>query len=242
MDPNRLPKHIAIIMDGNGRWAQAHHLPRTQGHIEGVKRVDEIIRAARKLGIGAITLYTFSTENWLRPEGEVSMLMKIFMTVLSQKIKLLQQLETKVQFIGRRQGIPEEVLNGMDEAAHATENNRKMVLNIAFNYGGRQELLDVFQQLAGRIERHEMKVDQINEKAVSDLLYTRGLPDPDLLIRTSGEKRISNFLLWQLSYAEFYFTEKCWPEFNEEEFIKAIEDYQSRERKFGGVSQASAQS
>ena len=239
MDSSKLPKHIAIIMDGNGRWAESRRLPRTQGHIEGVKRVDEIIKVSRRIGIKAITLYTFSTENWLRPEGEVSMLMKIFMTVLSQKVKTLMQLDTKVQFIGRRQGIPAEVLKGMDEAAQATENNRAMVLNIAFNYGGRQELLDAFQEIALRVKNNELKVDDINEKTVDGFLYTHGLPDPDLLIRTSGEKRISNFLLWQLSYAEFYFTDRCWPEFNEEELIKAIEDYQGRERKYGAVSAAS---
>ena len=236
MDLTKLPQHVAIIMDGNGRWAQARRLPRTHGHMEGVLRVEEIIKAARRIGIKVLTLYTFSSENWLRPEMEVSMLLKTFMSVLSQKVKLLQKINVRVQFIGRREEIPAEVLKSMDEAVVATADRIGMTLNIAFNYGGRQEIVDAIKVICGRIGDGQLSINDLKPPMIGDFLYTKGLPDPDLLIRTSGEKRISNFLLWQLSYAEFYFTEKCWPEFTEAEFIKAIEDFQARDRRFGSVS------
>ncbi len=232
---NGLPKHVAIIMDGNGRWAKQRNLPRTHGHVEGVKRVEEIVEVAGNMGIKALTLYTFSTENWTRPAEEVSMLMRTLISVLNEKVKKLQKANVKLQFIGRREGIAEPVLKSMEDAEKLTENCTGLVLNIAFNYGGRQELLDAFKKIALDVKNAKKNINDINESTVSEALYTKDLPDPDLLIRTSGEKRISNFLLWQLSYAEMYFTDKFWPDFNEEEFKKAICEFQNRERRYGSV-------
>ncbi len=235
MQNNNLPAHIAIIMDGNGRWAQQRHLPRTHGHLEGVKRVEEIVEAARKMGIQVLTLYTFSTENWTRPVDEVSMLMQTLISVLNKKIKKLNEGNIRLQFMGIREGIPAAVLKTLDEAAALTKDNTSMILNLAFNYGGRVEILDAVRKIAREAAAGKINADDINENLFSNALYTKGLPDPDLLIRTSGEKRISNFLLWQLSYAEFYFTEKYWPDFDTKELELAIADFQSRERRFGNV-------
>ena len=235
MEKNQLPRHVAIIMDGNGRWAQARGMSRTQGHLEGVKRVEEIIKAARDTGIEFLTIYAFSTENWRRPQDEVSMIMRTFIMVLGQKAKELAKNGVRINFIGRRQGIPNEVLKAMDNAANVTLDSQTMILNIAFNYGARAEMVDAIKSIAQQVQTGNLQVDNINENIISSHLYTQGQPDPDLLIRTSGEERISNFLLWQLSYAEFYFTEKCWPEFNEEQFLLALKCYAGRERRWGGV-------
>jgi len=235
MEDNHLPKHVAIIMDGNGRWARQRHLPRTHGHLEGVKRVEETISAAREMGIKVLTLYTFSTENWSRPENEVSMLMETLINVLNRNITRLCEGNIRFQFIGRRNGIPEKVLKTIDSAMELTKNNKVLILNLAFNYGGRLEIIDAVRKIAGAVKDSRLRVDEIDEGVISEALYTQGLPDPDLLIRTSGEKRISNFLLWQLSYAEFYFTDKYWPEFNKDEFQKAILDFKSRERRYGNI-------
>ena len=231
----QLPRHVAIIMDGNGRWAKARGMSRTQGHLEGVKRVEEVIKYARDTGIKFLTIYAFSTENWSRPQDEVSMIMRTFIMVLGQKARDLGKNGICINFIGRRQGIPQEVLNAMDEAILVTKDNSTMTLNIAFNYGARVEMVDAVKSIALRLKDGLIKYEDIDEKLVSDFLYTRGQPDPDLLIRTSGEMRISNFLLWQLSYTELYFTDKCWPEFNEEEFLKALTSFAQRERRWGGV-------
>ncbi len=231
-----LPKHVAIIMDGNGRWAKSRNLPRTRGHMEGVKRVEEITAVANKMGIKVLTLYTFSTENWRRPRNEVGMLMKTLCSVLEKKIGSLTQKNIKFQFIGKREGVPQEVLKSIDRAIQLTKENSGMILNMAFNYGARMEIIDAVKLIASAVQKGEINIEEINEEAFTQALYTRGLPEPDLLVRTSGEKRISNFLLWQLSYAEFYFTEKYWPDFDEKEFRKAIHDYQSRERRYGKIS------
>jgi len=235
MEDNHLPKHVAIIMDGNGRWARQRHLPRTHGHLEGVKRVEEIISAAREIGIKVLTLYTFSTENWSRPENEVSMLMETLINVLNRNITRLCEGNIRFQFIGRRDGIPEKVLRTIDSAMELTKNNKVLILNLAFNYGGRLEIIDAVRKIASAVKDSRLRVDEIDEGVISEALYTQGLPDPDLLIRTSGEKRISNFLLWQLSYAEFYFTDKYWPEFSKDEFQKAILDFKNRERRYGNI-------
>ncbi len=235
MDKDQLPRHVAIIMDGNGRWAKARGMSRTQGHLEGVKRVEEIIKSARDIGIKFLTIYAFSTENWSRPQDEVSMIMRTFIMVLGQKARELSEKGVRINFIGRRQGVPTEVLNAMDEAARVTMNKTTMVLNIAFNYGARAEIVDAIKTIASQVREGKIEVDGIDEKIISSHLYTKGQPDPDLLIRTSGEERISNFLLWQLSYAELYFTDKCWPEFNEEEFFKALASFAQRERRWGSV-------
>jgi len=235
INKDQLPCHIAIIMDGNGRWAQARGMSRTQGHLEGVKRVEEIIKAARDIGIKFLTIYAFSTENWSRPQDEVSMIMRTFILVLGQKARELGKNGVRINFIGRRQGMPAEVLNAMDEAARVTTNSNTMTLNIAFNYGARGEMVDAIKLIATQVKDGLLKPEEIDEHIISSNLYTKGQPDPDLLIRTSGEERISNFLLWQLSYAELYFTEKCWPEFNEEQLMKALNSYAQRERRWGGV-------
>ena len=235
MRSDNLPVHVAIIMDGNGRWAQARGMSRTQGHLEGVKRVEEIIKAARNIGIKFLTIYAFSTENWSRPQEEVSMIMRTFILVLGQKARELAKKGVRIKFIGRRQGMPQEVLKAMDEAAQITMASTVMTLNIAFNYGARSELVDAIQSIAAGVSEGKIKVNDIDEKMISSHLYTQGQPDPDLLIRTSGEERISNFLLWQLSYSELYFTDKCWPEFNEGELLKALADYAQRDRRWGGV-------
>ncbi len=235
MDKDQLPRHIAIIMDGNGRWAKARGLSRPQGHLEGVKRVEEIIRTASDMGIGFLTIYAFSTENWSRPQDEVGMIMRTFIMVLGQKANELGKKGVRINFLGRRQGVPQEVLKAMDDAARLTMNNKGMTLNIAFNYGARAEIIDAIKSITSQVAAGKIKSDDIDEKLISAHLYTKDQPDPDLLIRTSGEERISNFLLWQLSYAELYFTDKCWPEFNEEEFLKALNSYAQRERRWGGV-------
>ena len=238
-DFERMPRHVAIIMDGNGRWAQKRNQPRTRGHLEGVKRVEEVVSAARLMGIKVLTLYTFSTENWTRPQSEVSMLMRTLITVLNSKVMNLHKRNIRLQFIGKKNGIPDAVLKTLSAAAELTRNNTGLIVNLAFNYGSRIEILEAVRKIAAAVKKDEMSLEDIDEKNFSEALYTRDLPDPDLLIRTSGEQRISNFLLWQLSYAELYFTEKFWPEFDEKEFRKAIADYQGRDRRYGSVAERS---
>jgi undecaprenyl diphosphate synthase len=228
-----IPQHVAIIMDGNGRWAKQKNLSRTQGHAEGVKRVEEIIAAAQMMGIKVLTLFTFSTENWRRPESEVNILMKMLTSVLKEKIKKLKESNVRFQIIGQKNGIPETVLETLAMAANETKNNTGLIVNLAFNYGARLEIVDAVKDIAGRVKRGDLAIDHIDEATVSQALYTKNLPDPDLLVRTSGEMRVSNFLLWQVSYAELYFTDKFWPEFDAQEFGKAIKDYQGRERRYG---------
>jgi undecaprenyl diphosphate synthase len=232
---DRIPKHIAIIMDGNGRWAKKRHLPRTMGHREGVKRVDEIVEAAGRMKIEILTLYAFSTENWSRPNNEVSFLMDLMVEMLRKKLKKLQDNNVRLQMIGRRDNVPASVLSALDEVMAATKNNSGLILNLAFNYGARQEIIDAFQRIAQSVQSGELNAEQIGEETIDRALYTKDLPDPDLLIRTSGEQRISNFLLWQLSYAELYFTSKLWPEFTIKELEKAVVDFQNRERRYGDV-------
>lgn len=236
IDQTKLPEHIAIIMDGNGRWASRQNLSRTQGHIEGVKRVEEIVDEAQRIGIGYLTLFTFSTENWNRPEYEVSMLMQTITSVLQRKVEKLKNDNMRFNIIGRRERIPEPVLKAINYVENQTKNNTGLMINLAFNYGGRIEILDAIKSIAKKVKDGQMNAEDITEETFSDALYTKGIPDPDLLIRTSGEKRISNFLLWQLSYAELYFTDKFWPEFTPDEFKNAIIDFQHRERRFGQVS------
>lgn len=236
LDKDRIPAHVAIIMDGNGRWAEKQNLSRTQGHIAGVKRVEEIIDYASEIGIKAVTLYTFSSENWNRPSNEVSTIMNIVAAVLNRKLKKLKQDNFKFRMIGREEGLPENCLEAIKLVVHETRENSGVNINLAFNYGARIEIIDAIKTICRSVQSGKVAVDDINEDSVNDALYTHGLPDPDLLIRTSGEKRISNFLLWQLSYAEFYFTEKFWPDFSIEEFKAALLDYQNRQRRFGNLT------
>lgn len=230
-----VPEHIAIIMDGNGRWAKSRHLPRFQGHLAGIKSVERVVKESSQLGIKVLTLFAFSTENWNRPVREVSMLMKTFSSALEKKLPQLMKNNVKMQFIGRRHGVPEGVLKSIKKTESLTKDNTGLILNIAFNYGARQEIADAVKKIASDVKKGNLNVDKIDENTISEMLYTKGIPDPDLLIRTSGEKRISNFLLWQLSYAELYFTQTVWPDFDGDELKKAISDYQNRERRYGKV-------
>lgn len=232
---NNIPQHVAIIMDGNGRWAKQKHLTRTQGHAEGIKRVEEIVAAAQAMGIKMLTLFTFSTENWRRPESEVAILMKMLTNVLQEKVRILKENNIKFQVIGRQDNVPGSVLNVFQMAVNETKNNDGLIANLAFNYGARQEIVDAFKKMALEVRAGNLPIEDIKEETVQKFLYTKDLPDPDLLIRTSGEKRISNFLLWQLSYAEFYFTDIFWPDFTKVEFEKAIADYRKRERRYGDL-------
>ena len=236
IDKAKIPKHIAIIMDGNGRWAEGQSLPRAKGHVEGVRRVEEIIDTARELGINVVTLFTFSTENWNRPENEVTMIMSILTAVLERKLQKLKNDNIQLRMIGRTERIPQPLLETLREVIEVTKKNTGLIVNLAFNYGSRKEIIDAVQGIAQSVKDGKMNIEDINEQTFAEALYTKDLPDPDLLIRTSGEQRISNFLLWQLSYAEFYFTDKFWPDFDSEELKKAIIDYQNRERRYGTLN------
>ncbi|MBN1870339.1 MAG: isoprenyl transferase [Candidatus Omnitrophica bacterium] len=233
IDKTKIPKHVAIIMDGNGRWAEGQSLPRAKGHIEGVRRVEEIIDMAQEIGIKVITLFTFSSENWERPEHEVSLIMNILMTVLEKKLQKLKNENIQLRMIGQKERVPNALIEAITKVIDETKNNTGLIVNLAFNYGARNEMIDAIKRIVKLVQSGRLGIEDIGEETVNQSLYTSGLPDPDLLIRTSGEQRISNFLLWQLSYSEFYFTKKMWPDFNAEEFKKAILDYQRRERRFG---------
>ncbi len=239
LDPARLPKHIAIIMDGNGRWARRRHLPRVAGHRAGVAAVRSTVETAARIGIPALTLYAFSEENWKkRPKSEVEFLMRLLCRYLKAEVKTLNKNNIRLEYIGRKQELPENVQCEMDLASEATQANTGMVLTLALNYSARSEIVDAFRALAEAAARNgglqHLKVD---EQTVSEHLYTCHLPDPDLVIRTSGEMRLSNFLLWQLAYAEIYVTQTLWPEFRGVHLLEGIEEYQRRERRYGGLGQ-----
>ena len=233
MDEQNLPKHIAIIMDGNRRWARAKGLPVKLGHREGAKTLEKIVRYANKIGIKYITVYAFSTENWKRTEEEVSALMGLFQSYLYDYSKRADSENIKVKIIGNRQGLSDKMKSSIEKCMDRTKNNTGITFNIALNYGGRDELLNAVKQIAEQTKNGELNIDEITEQVISDNLYTKGQPDPDLLIRTSGEIRLSNFLPWQLVYSEFVFTDKNWPDFNEKDLDEAIEIFQKRNRKFG---------
>ncbi|MBF0532311.1 MAG: isoprenyl transferase [Candidatus Omnitrophica bacterium] len=231
-----IPRHVAVIMDGNGRWAKQRGLPRTQGHMEGLKRAEEIAQYAGEIGVEVLTLFTFSTENWSRPREEISVLMNLLAGVLSQKGQKFKKGNIRFQTIGRTDRIPEPILKAIETTKQETASCTGLILNLAFNYGGRLEILDAVKKIATQAQSGKITAEQIDEALISRALYTEGLPDPDLLIRTSGEKRISNFLLWQLAYAEFYFSDKFWPDFSPADFDCAIQDFQTRERRYGSVA------
>lgn len=235
MSQEYIPKHVAIIMDGNGRWAKNRNLPRTQGHVEGMRRVEELIEYAQDRGIKVITLFTFSTENWRRPDAEIGVLMNLISTALEKKLKNLKANNVRFLMIGREDRIPKPVLNVLHRAIEETRDNTGIIMNLAFNYGSRNEILDAIRNVTRDAIDGKIAISDISEEMFGQYLYTKDLPDPDLLIRTSGERRISNFLLWQLSYAEFYFTDKFWPDFVIEEFENALKDFASRERRFGNL-------
>jgi len=230
-----VPAHVAVIMDGNGRWATGKGLPRVAGHREGVKTARAIVRAADALGLRFLTLYAFSTENWNRPEDEVTTLMRLLEESIYRELPELMQRNVRLRVIGRPTGVPLPVRRGIDHVVNETRANTGMTLLMAFNYGGRDELLDAFRGLARRVQSGELAPEDISEKHVSQSLYTDGIPDPDLLIRTSGEMRISNFLLWQIAYTELWMTNTLWPDFGKVDLYRAVADFQRRTRRFGGV-------
>jgi len=235
IDKQKLPKHVAIIMDGNGRWATRKGLPRSFGHKQGVSVLKKILKVSKNLGCKVITVYAFSTENWTRPTKEVDFLINLFSEVLRNEIEEIHEESTKIKFIGDLTPFPETLKKIISSSESLTENNNKFLLNVCVNYGGRQEIVKVAKELALKSSSGEIKPSEVNEELFNSELLTQGIKDPELLIRTSGEKKISNFLLWQLAYSEIYISDVLWPDFNEFEFFKAIIDYQSRNRRFGGI-------
>ena len=228
-----LPEHIAIIMDGNRRWAKKNNLTTPQGHKEGAENLKRISKYANKIGIKYMTVYAFSTENWKRSKEEVSAIMKLLKFYIFDFFKSDDN-NIKVKVIGRTEDLPKDLYEEIKKVEEKTKNNTGMILNIAFNYGGRDELVTATRKIAQKVVSGELNIEDINENLISDNLYTAGQPDPDLMIRTSGEERISNFLPWQISYSEFVFTEKYWPEYSEKDLLESIQIYQKRTRRFGG--------
>jgi undecaprenyl diphosphate synthase len=235
LDPERLPRHVAVIMDGNGRWAEQRGLPRIEGHRRGVQSVRSVIEESCRLGIGQLTLYCLSVENWKRPQAEIDFLMALLHEYLLAEREEIMEQNIRFTTIGRRGELPAQVLAEIDENIRLSQGNSGMTLCLAINYGGRTELVDAFRNLADQVREGTLDPDSIEEVTISDALYTAGMPEPDLLIRTAGEMRVSNFLLWQISYAELWVTEKCWPEFDASTLQDALRDYAKRVRRFGGL-------
>ena len=236
LDPNgNIPKHIAVIMDGNGRWAKMRSLPRIAGHRAGMKTVKEIVKAADEIGIQVLTMYAFSTENWKRPTDEVDFLMRLPQEFLSTELDELIERNVKLSLVGAKEGLPSHTLKAMEQAEDKTKNNTGLRLNFALNYGGRTEIVKAVSELAQLVLEGKLSADEITEEAISSHLYTHDNPDPDLLIRTSGEIRLSNFMLWQLAYTELWFTDVLWPDFKKEHFYQAIAEFQGRARRYGAV-------
>jgi len=235
LDPDRLPRHVAIVMDGNGRWAQERNKPRLYGHKIGAKSVRDIVEAARELEIEVLTLYAFSSENWKRPETEVSGLMSILKSFLVSELNRMLKNDIRLSCIGEIERLPKDVRDVLDQSMAKTAHNKTLVLNLALSYGSRNEIIRAVRCLAEKCVAGKLRPEQIDENAISDQLYTAGLGDPELLIRTGGEARLSNFLLWQASYSEIYFTDVMWPDFRKPVFIKALQDFQNRERRFGKI-------
>ncbi|MDT8858995.1 isoprenyl transferase [Alkalihalobacillus sp. MEB130] len=235
IDDINVPRHIAIIMDGNGRWAKLKGLPRVAGHHEGMKVINKIVRKADELGVEILTLYAFSTENWKRPKTEVDYLLKLPERFLNKELPTLIEKNVKVRLMGSIEQLPEHTQRAVTKAMKETENNTGLVLNFALNYGSRYELINAVKDIAKEVESGSMSVEDIDESVISEHLMTAELRDPDLLIRTSGELRLSNFMLWQVAYSEFWFTDVLWPDFNEQHLVEAIAVYQKRARRYGGV-------
>jgi undecaprenyl diphosphate synthase len=227
---SKIPAHIAIIMDGNGRWAEKHHLPHIAGHRAGTENLRQIIKSCVEFGVRVLTIYAFSTENWKRPTDEVNGLMQILAESLDNEMEELHKQGTQLRHIGRMEHLNPSLRKKVASAIQLTKNNQRLILNIAWNYGGRDEIIYAIENML----KENLKPDQVNEQTINQHLFTAGLPDPDLVIRTSGEIRTSNFLLWQTAYSEWYFTSVLWPDFNKEELYKAIQEYGQRERRFGG--------
>ena len=237
IDKNKLPKHLAIIMDGNGRWAKQKGFLRAFGHENGTKSVRTTVEICAKLGIENLTLYAFSTENWNRPKLEVDTLMKLLINSLKNELKTLQENNIKLNSIGNIDKLPKGIQKVLDEVIEKTKNNSRMTLTLALSYGSREELINVIKKISDKVKNNIISLETIDESIINQHLYTHNLPDVDLLIRTSGEHRISNFLLWQIAYAELFFTDVLWPDFTEEHLYEAIVSYQKRERRFGKTSE-----
>jgi undecaprenyl diphosphate synthase len=236
IDLTRLPRHVAVIMDGNGRWAKARNLPRIEGHRAGIESVREIVETAARSGVKVLTLYAFSSENWKRPQREVSTLFRLMVEFLRKEDKILIENDLRLTVLGRKEGLPPRARGGLDRVEEVTRGNRKMRFCVALNYGGRAEIVDAVK---GILTDGITDPRAVDEETISRHLYTAGLPDPDLLIRTSGECRVSNFLLWQIAYAEIWITPIFWPQFRKLHFLQAIVDYQKRERRFGDIQPTS---
>ena len=232
-----VPEHIAIIMDGNGRWAKARALPRIAGHKEGINSVREITRVCGEIGVKHLTLYTFSTENWKRPSSEVSALMHLLLKTIKEEIKELHKKGVRFTIIGDLDTIPVKTAKGLKEGIEITKDNTGLNLNLALNYGSRQEIVEAMKSIAYQVQAGKVKPNNIDVELLSNFLLTNNMPDPELLIRTSGEHRLSNFLLWQIAYTEIFMTDLYWPEFREEQLLNAILDFQSRERRFGNIKE-----
>ena len=237
LDTDNIPNHIAIIMDGNGRWAKEKGLPRIAGHREGINSVREITKICGKIGVKYLTLYTFSTENWNRPKKEVNALMSLLLSTIKIEVKELHKNNVKFSTIGDLSFLPKNTESGLNEGIDLTKNNTGLNLVLALNYGSRQEIIDSVIGIVNKVKSGEIDIDLIDETLFSSFLYTKNFPDPDLLIRTSGELRISNFLLWQCAYTEMYLTNTYWPSFREEDLFSAILDFQNRERRYGKISE-----
>ncbi|HXN98573.1 MAG TPA: isoprenyl transferase [Candidatus Acidoferrales bacterium] len=236
LDLKRLPQHLAIIMDGNGRWAGRRHLPRVAGHRAGVKAAREIIESCARLKLPYLTLYAFSLENWRRPQAEVDFLMRLLREYLKRELPSIHKNNIRLLIIGRSEQLPEGVRKDIEHGMQLTARNSGMKLVVALNYGGRAELVDAFNAMLEHVRSNGLSAFQADEQTISGHLYTAGLPDPDLLIRTSGEMRVSNFLLWQIAYAEIYVTETLWPDFSRARLLEALVDFQKRERRYGGLN------
>jgi len=233
--PERLPQHIAVIMDGNGRWAERHGLPRIEGHRRGVAAVRRTTQECTRLGIEQLTLYCLSSENWKRPSHELEFLMHLLQQYMIEERATIQEQNVRLSVIGRRDGIPEDVLREMDKTVAMSQSNTGLRLCLAINYGARGELVDAVQRIAEEVKAGRLLPEQIGENTLASHLYTARMQDPDLLVRTAGEMRVSNFLLWQISYAEIWVTDRCWPEFDEEQLHEALRSYAARDRRFGGL-------
>ena len=235
LSQERLPQHVAVIMDGNGRWAKSKGKPRIIGHQKGVDALKDLLRCCKDWGIPALTAYAFSTENWGRPQAEVQFLMTLFERVLRRELQEMKEENVKIRFVGNLEDLPDSLRQEIDRSMEDTKDNQGIQFTVATNYGGRHEIIQACQAIANKVEQGNLKPEQIDEKLFEQHLYTQGIPHPDLLIRTSGEMRISNFLLWQMAYAEIYVTSTLWPDFDREEFHQALITYQSRDRRFGKV-------
>lgn len=235
LDPSRIPRHVAIIMDGNGRWALRRGMPRAYGHRAGVESLRDVVRASSEIGLRVLTVYAFSTENWKRPQEEIDVLMNLLVEYLHKELEELCRNNVRVRAIGKIDDLPAHARKAVATAHERTKDNNGLILNIALNYGGRTELVEAVRAISSKVARNEISPDEICQEIISQHLYTAGQPDPDLLIRPSGDYRVSNFLLWQLAYTEFWLTDVMWPDFRRIHLFKALVDFQRRNRRFGGL-------